>query len=55
MLVLMVLQTTLIQLLDVAELLKDTNVIFQLIGSGMQKGMLIEEQGKKAVIKCKIY
>ena len=33
----------LIQLLDTAELLKDTNVLFQLIGSGMQKEMLIEE------------
>ena len=33
----------LIQLLDTAELLKDTNVLFQLIGTGMQKGMLLEE------------
>ena len=33
----------LIQLLDTAELLKDTNVIFQLIGDGMQKKMLKEE------------
>ena len=43
----------LIQLLDVAELLKDTNVIFQLIGSGMQKGMLIEEQVKRQLSNVK--
>lgn len=33
----------LIQLIDAAELLKDTNVLFQLIGSGMQKPWLQEE------------
>jgi glycosyltransferase involved in cell wall biosynthesis len=33
----------LIQLLDTAELLRDTNVLFLLIGSGMQKEMLIKE------------
>ena len=33
----------LIQLLDTAELLRDTNVLFQLIGAGMQKEMLIKE------------
>jgi len=33
----------LIQLIDAAEQLKDTNVLFQLIGSGMQKKSLIEE------------
>jgi len=33
----------LVQLLDTADLLKDTNVLFQLIGSGMQKQNLIDE------------
>jgi glycosyltransferase involved in cell wall biosynthesis len=33
----------LVQLLDAAEKLEDTNVIFQLIGSGMQKEMLVKE------------
>ncbi|MCK5136194.1 MAG: glycosyltransferase family 4 protein [Bacteroidales bacterium] len=33
----------LIQLLETAELLRDTNVLFLLIGSGMQKPMLMEE------------
>jgi glycosyltransferase involved in cell wall biosynthesis len=37
----------LIQLIDTAELLKDTNVLFQLIGSGMQKKMLIDETKKR--------
>lgn len=37
----------LIQLLDAAELLRDTNVVFQLIGSGMQKQMLIDEKNKR--------
>lgn len=37
----------LIQLLEAAELLKDTNVVFQLIGSGMQKEMLIAEKLKR--------
>jgi glycosyltransferase involved in cell wall biosynthesis len=37
----------LIQLLDAAELLRDTNVVFQLIGSGMQKQMLIVEKEKR--------
>lgn len=37
----------LIQLLDAAEILKDTNVLFQLIGSGMQKEMLLEETRKR--------
>ncbi len=37
----------LIQLIDSAELLRDTNVLFQLIGSGMQKQMLIEETKKR--------
>lgn len=39
----------LIQLLDTAELLKDTNVLFQLIGDGMQKKMLIEETKKRGL------
>lgn len=37
----------LIQLLDAAALLQDTNVVFQLIGSGMQKEMLIAEKEKR--------
>jgi glycosyltransferase involved in cell wall biosynthesis len=37
----------LIQLLDTAELIKDTKVLFQLIGNGMQKPMLIEEVKKR--------
>lgn len=37
----------LIQLLDAAELLRDTPVVFQLIGSGMQKEMLVEEAQKR--------
>ncbi len=39
----------LIQLLDAAELLKDTNVIFQLVGSGMRKESLIEEKNKRGL------
>ncbi len=39
----------LIQILDTAELLKDTNVLFQLIGEGMQKKMLIEERDRKGL------
>jgi glycosyltransferase involved in cell wall biosynthesis len=37
----------LIQVLDTAELLKDTPVLFQLIGDGMQKKMLINEAEKR--------
>ncbi|MFZ4707921.1 MAG: glycosyltransferase family 4 protein, partial [Bacteroidales bacterium] len=37
----------LIQLIETAELLKDTNVLFQLIGNGMQKHYLIEEAYKR--------
>ncbi len=37
----------LVQLLDTAELLKNTNVLFQLIGDGMQKEFLIEETKKR--------
>lgn len=37
----------LIQLLEAAELLKDTHVIFQLIGAGMQKDMLIAKKEKR--------
>ena len=36
----------LIQLIDVAKRLQNTNVLFQLIGAGMQKEMLIEETKK---------
>lgn len=43
----------LIQLLETAELLKDTNVLFQLIGTGMQKEMLIEETRKKQLQNVK--
>lgn len=39
----------LIQLLDVAELLCDTTVLFQLIGDGMQKPMLKEEAMKRGL------
>jgi len=39
----------LIQILDTAELLKDTNVLFQLIGDGMQKKMLIEEATRRGL------
>lgn len=43
----------LIQLLDTAELLKNTNVLFQLIGSGMQKEMLLEETRKRQLQNVK--
>lgn len=43
----------LIQLLDTAELLKDTNVLFQLIGSGMQKEMLVQETIKRNLVNVK--
>ena len=33
----------LIQLIDAAELLQDTNVVFQLIGAGMEKQLLVDE------------
>ncbi|WP_055447252.1 glycosyltransferase family 4 protein [Lacinutrix mariniflava] len=39
----------LIQLIDTAERLKDTNVVFQLIGAGMQKEMLISETKKRNI------
>ncbi len=39
----------LIQIIETAELLKDTNVLFQLIGDGMQKKMLIEETEKRGL------
>jgi len=39
----------LIQLLDAAGHLRDTNITFQLIGSGMQKEMLLEETGKRGL------
>src|SRR5690554_1453189 len=39
----------LIQLIDAAEYLKDTNVVFQLIGSGMQKQMLQDETTKRGL------
>lgn len=37
----------LMQLLDTAALLKDTEVVFQLIGSGMQKELLLQEKEKR--------
>lgn len=39
----------LIQLIDAAELLKDTPVVFQLIGSGMEKEMLQNEVNKRGL------
>nr|WP_285903369.1 glycosyltransferase family 4 protein [Arenibacter sp. H213] len=39
----------LIQLLDAAEHFRDTNITFQLIGSGMQKQMLQEETKKRGL------
>lgn len=39
----------LVQILDTAELLNDTNVIFQLIGDGMEKLKLIEETKKRGL------
>ncbi|WP_417558994.1 glycosyltransferase family 4 protein [Mesoflavibacter zeaxanthinifaciens] len=39
----------LIQLLDAAEYLRDTNITFQLIGSGMQKSMLQDETKKRGL------
>jgi glycosyltransferase involved in cell wall biosynthesis len=43
----------LIQLIDAAELLKDTNVLFQLIGDGMQKEMLIREAAQRQLTNIK--
>lgn len=37
----------LVQLLDAADLLRDTNVLFQLIGNGMQKDWLMDEVTKR--------
>jgi len=37
----------LIQLIETAERLIDTNVVFQLIGAGMQKDMLVKESAKR--------
>lgn len=39
----------LIQLLDTADLLRDTNVLFQLIGDGMQKPMLVKEAEERGL------
>ncbi len=39
----------LVQLLDAAELLRDTNVLFQLIGDGMQKPMLLKEAERRGL------
>jgi glycosyltransferase involved in cell wall biosynthesis len=39
----------LIQLLDAAELLRDTPVLFQLIGDGMQKEMLVQEASQRGL------
>lgn len=39
----------LMQILDTAELLRDTNVLFQLIGDGMQKKMLMEEAANRGL------
>lgn len=43
------------QLLDTAELLKDTSVLFQLIGNGMQKKSLIESTRKRGLEKHVIF
>jgi len=43
----------LIQILDTAELLLGTNVLFQLIGTGMQKQMLIDEANKRGLKNVK--
>jgi glycosyltransferase involved in cell wall biosynthesis len=43
----------LIQLIDTAELLKDTNLLFQLIGSGMQKQYLIDEVRRRELTNVK--
>jgi glycosyltransferase involved in cell wall biosynthesis len=43
----------LIQLIEAAELLKDTNVLFQLIGNGMQKQYLIDETNKRKLTNIK--
>jgi glycosyltransferase involved in cell wall biosynthesis len=43
----------LIQLVEVAERLQDTNVVFQLIGDGMQKPYLIEEANKRRLENVK--
>jgi glycosyltransferase involved in cell wall biosynthesis len=43
----------LIQLIEVAEQLKGTNLVIQLIGSGMQKEMLIREAEKKKLNNIK--
>jgi glycosyltransferase involved in cell wall biosynthesis len=43
----------LIQLVDAAEQLQDTNVVFQLIGDGMQKKMLMEETEKRKLKNMK--
>jgi glycosyltransferase involved in cell wall biosynthesis len=45
----------LIQLIDAAEYLKDTNIIFQLIGSGMQKKMLQDETIKRGLEKHVVF
>lgn len=45
----------LIQLIDTAEKLKDTNVVFQLIGDGMQKAMLQEKVLKRALSDMVIF
>lgn len=39
----------LIQLLDAAALLQDTNVVFQLIGAGMRKEALLQEKEKRGL------
>lgn len=41
------------QVLDTAELLEDTNVLFQLIGGGMEKSRLIEEAQKRKIKNVK--
>ena len=43
----------LIQVLDTAELLRDTNVLFQLIGAGMRKPHLVEEARRRGLDNVK--
>ncbi len=45
----------LIQLVEAAELLRDTNVMFLLIGSGMEKDMLITEVQTRGLLNVKFF
>jgi glycosyltransferase involved in cell wall biosynthesis len=43
------------QILDTAELLSDTNVVFWLIGKGMQRGALIAESEKRHIANVRFF